>query len=124
MVKRLLAAPDPTDPEIVQRAVDPSLSSIRDLLTTRQSLGQHVEYEGEPYHVDTSVTNADGTTASFSGCVTDGGRLVDQNGLLVNGDVTTSALEGTLVLDGGAWKVQRYDVLHKVQGDVACGAVS
>jgi len=77
MIKRLLAAPDPADPELAQRAVDPSLSTTKDLLTTRQVSHQVVQFDGVPYHVDTKVSSVSDATAAFSGCIVDGGRVVD-----------------------------------------------
>lgn len=125
MVKRLLAAPDPADGELAQRAVDPSLSALVDLLTTRRSTHQVARYDGVPYHVDTFVASASGATASFAGCIVDGAHLVDvTTGAVVNDNVSTSRIEGALVNVEGAWKVQRYDVLRKVGGEVACAELA
>jgi hypothetical protein len=125
MLKRLYGAPDPSDPELTQRAVDPSLSAIRDLLTTRKAIGQVVQYDGATYHVDTTVTSASNDAATFSGCIVDGARLVDSHtGAVLNDKVTTSRIQGSLVLDGGAWKVKRFDVLRKVDGEVACDTLA
>jgi hypothetical protein len=125
MEKRLLAAPDPTDPELAQRAVDPSLSALVDLLTTRQSTHEVAQFDGVTYHVDTAVSSASESTASFSGCIVDGARLVDTTtGAVVNDKVTTSRIEGTLVAVDSAWKVQRYDVLRTVDGEETCAALA
>jgi hypothetical protein len=125
MLKRLFAAPDPSDPEIAQRAVDPSLSSIRDQLTTRQATGQVVQYDGATYHIDTTVTSATTAAASFSGCIVDGARLIDsRSGAVLNDKVTTTRIQGSMVLADGAWKVQRYDVLRKVDGEVGCDTLA
>jgi hypothetical protein len=105
--------------------VDPSLSAIRDQLTTRQASGQVAQYDGATYHIDTTVSSVSDGTAAFSGCIVDGGRLVDKRtGTVLNDKVTTSRIQGSLVLDGGAWKVQRYDVLRKVDGEVACDTLA
>src|SRR4051812_33913809 len=40
MIDRLAAAPDPDDPELPQRAIDPVLSIVRDDMTTRRSEGR------------------------------------------------------------------------------------
>jgi hypothetical protein len=125
MVKRLLAAPDPSDPEIAQRAIDPSLSAIRDELTTRQANGEVEQYDGAVYHVDTTVDAINGDSASFEGCVVDGARLVDsKSGQVLNDKVSTSRIEGTLARSEGAWKMQRFDVLKKVDGEVQCAALA
>jgi hypothetical protein len=125
MIKRLYMAPDPQDPEIAQRAVDPSAAAIRDLLTTRRAQDQVAQYDGVPYSVSTTVTSASGTEASFSGCIVDGGRLVvATSGEVVDDKVTTSRVSGSMVLDAGIWKVQRFDVLKKVSGEVSCADLS
>jgi hypothetical protein len=125
MEKRLLAAPDPTDPELVQRAVDPSLSALVDLLTTRQSEHEVAQFDGVTYHVDTTVSSASTSAASFSGCIVDGARLVDaMTGAVVNDKVTTSRIEGTLIAVGADWKVQRYDVLRTVDGEATCAGLA
>ena len=68
-----------------------------------------------------SVTGAD---ASFSGCIVDGGRLVvAATGQVVDDKVTTSRISGSMVLVDGAWKVQRFDVLKKVDGEVRCDSL-
>lgn len=125
MVKRLLAAPDPSDPEIAQRAIDPSRSAIRDELTTRQANGQVEQYDGAAYHVDTTVNSISGDSASFAGCVVDGARLIDsKTGQVLNDKVSTSRINGTLIRIDGAWKMQRFDVLKKVDGEVACAGLA
>src|SRR3954463_98021 len=40
MIDRLAAAPDPNDPELADRAVDPILSIVRDDMATRKSEGR------------------------------------------------------------------------------------
>ena len=125
MVKRLLAAPDPSDPEIGQRAVDPARSALQDLLITRQTQGEVAQFDGVSYHVDTNVSISDGQSAQFEGCIVDGARLVnDTSGEVVNDKVTTSRIRGTLILSGGSWKMQRFDVLRKVDGEVACATLA
>ena len=125
MVKRLLAAPDPGDPEVDQRTVDPAKSAFEDLLTTRQSLGEIVRYDGVPYRVELNVTTVSGSSAEFEGCVVDGAQVVDEkSGQVVNNAVTTSRLRGTLVQSSGAWKMQRFDVLRKVDGEAQCDSLA
>jgi hypothetical protein len=125
MVKRLLAAPDPTDPELAQRAVDPSLATTKDLLTTRQASHQLVQFDGVPYHVDTKVSSVSDATAAFSGCIVDGGRVVDsETGAVINDKVSTSRIQGSLVNVEGHWKMQRFDVLRKADGEIACDALA
>jgi hypothetical protein len=125
MIKRLLAAPDPTDPELAQRAVDPSLSTTKDLLTTRQASHQVVQFDGVPYHVDTRVSSVVDATAAFSGCIVDGGRVVDADtGAVINDKVSTSRIQGSLVNVEGHWKMQRFDVLRKADGEIACDALA
>lgn len=125
MVKRLSTAPDPTDPEIDLRAVDPSASAIRDQLTTRKTQGEVAQYDGVPYSVSTSVAAVSGSTATFSGCIVDGARVVvASTGQVVDDKVSTSSITGSMVLVDGAWKVQRFDVLKKVEGEVPCDSLS
>jgi hypothetical protein len=125
MLKRLYAAPDPNDPEIALRAVDPSASAIRDLLTTRLSTGQVEQYDGVTYHIETPVTSVTGGSATFAGCIVDGSRLVDSHtGQVLNDEVSTSRISGTMVDDAGAWKVERFDTLRKVDGEVACDSLA
>jgi hypothetical protein len=125
MVKRLYMSPDPTDPEISKRTVDPSAAAIRDLLTTRRAQGEVARYEGVPYSISTAVTSITGDEASFSGCIVDGGRLViEATGQVVDDKVTTSRVSGSMVLDAGVWKVKRFDVLRKTDGEVSCDSLS
>ena len=90
--------PTPPNPEVDQRAVDPAKSAFEDLLTTRQSLGEVVRYDGVPYRVELNVTTVTSSSAEFEGCVVDGAQVIDsKSGQVVNDVVTTSRPSGTLV---------------------------
>jgi hypothetical protein len=124
MLKRLYAEPNPNDAEISERAVDPSASTIRDQLSTRQKEGVTAHYDGVPYTVTTSITGVDDHVATFAGCIVDGAKLVNASGEVVDDKVSTSRVTGLLVLDGGAWKVSRFDVIKKADGEVSCDALA
>src|SRR3954469_6169110 len=57
MIDRLAAAPDPNDPELADRAVDPILSNARDVLTSQRTRGEttRTPANGKYSHVLQSV---------------------------------------------------------------------
>lgn len=120
MVKRVGSQPNPDDPELGERAVDPILSSIRDLFATQQAQGQRSEYDGVPYRIELTIVGVEGDTATFEGCAVNGARLIGRGGEVVNDDVNTYRQRGTLIRVAGIWKMQRFDVLRQAAGEVPC----
>ncbi|HEX2384663.1 MAG TPA: hypothetical protein VHI95_18615, partial [Acidimicrobiales bacterium] len=73
MADRLGKTPDPQDPELPQRAVDPLLSSIRDGLNTQAAQGRtFVTVDGRPNQHRVDQVQVMGGAAKVNDCFVDG----------------------------------------------------
>jgi hypothetical protein len=107
MVLRLLQEPNASDPELVSRAVDPLLASLREDLSTRSAQGKRlVVPDGAKYmHRLDQVSLQSSTTALATGCKFDDSVLVGPNGETLDDSVSTSNITATLRLDSNTWKI-------------------
>jgi hypothetical protein len=119
MVDRLIATPNPSDPELQQRAVDPVLSSLRDDLTTRLSEGRTTRLPSNSrYSHFVGSTSTTGNQATVDDCFIDDRVQYASDGTVLNDRVSTVHATGHLVLDK-AWLVT--DVRTERVGDASVG---
>ncbi len=105
MVDRLLGAPDPTDPELGLRAVEPLLGSLRDDLATRAAEGRHVVVAaGSAYAHRLDRVVVSGESATVGGCDLDDSTTLGPNGEVVDDSQETRTIAGIFVLIDGAWR--------------------
>jgi hypothetical protein len=124
MGDRLFAAPDPNDPEIATRLVEPALTDLRDKLATRLATGKFTRAPNDPLdysHTITSV-NVQGSSAVVQDCFVDGLVIVDGAGNILNNDVVTDRVTGTLTLVDGSWKISMTKTVSEEKGRTTCGA--
>jgi hypothetical protein len=122
MGERLLEAPDPDDPEIAQRAIDPARGQMVDSLTTLKARDQAVQRGPEYAHNVLSV-HVTGETATVRDCVVDDGAVISVvSGATVRERVTTVLLETTLRRDGARWRVSAIDQRDSWEGASTCDA--
>jgi len=120
-IDRLIAAPDPDDPELAQRAVDPILSSVRDDMATRRSEGRttrpppNSKYEHHIQRVDLATG-----TATVTDCYIDDRIQFRSDGTVLNDEVSTVSATGQLTSASGQWKVDRVEIKELGSGDVGC----
>jgi hypothetical protein len=106
MLDRLAEAPDPDDPEILERASGEALFEVVAGLTRLRDAG-HVAEIGSMYSHSVESVEVVGDRAVLRDCVVDDSKIVDPNtGEIVRGgDVASGALEVTLILEGNRWIV-------------------
>jgi hypothetical protein len=120
MADRLLEAPDPDDPEIARRSIDPARGQLVDSLTTLRSQDQVVRSGGDYRHDVLSVEVAT-QTAVVRDCVIDDNAVVNAtSGVTVDDRVTTVLLETTLRHDGTRWVVTAIDQKDGWEGATTC----
>jgi|GEM_PF-4060478 len=123
MVDRLSAAPDPNDPELEQRAVDPVLSSARDVLTTSAARGEvTVTPPNAEYSHSIQSIELHGTEATVRDCSVDDQVVLNRDGQVIDGAVTTKHYIATLVRTGAVWKVSDVKIVEQAAGALSCGA--
>jgi hypothetical protein len=123
MADRLLAAPDPADPEPAKRAVDPLLSSLVEQLSTNAAQGHKTtvpEGHTSSHRVDNIVTSGD--TATLTECFVDGRVEFGPNGEVVDGETVTKVGTATLILAAGSWKVSDIRFGDRSPGVSGCAA--
>ena len=120
MAARLSANPDPDDPEIAQRAVDPVLGEVTDTLSTLRAQGQGLVSRDQSTHEIRDVGLEEGR-ASVEACSVDDSALVDlATQEVLEERVTTSLIETRLVRDGSGWRVSEVDPVRSWDGAVEC----
>lgn len=121
MVDRLIAAPDPSDPELTQRATDPLLASLRDDLGTRQTQGRVTRPPANSRYAHNveSVELNDGA-ATVRDCFIDDRVQYASDGSVVNDRVSTVRATAMLTL-ADDWKVSDVRTERLGDGTVGCG---
>ena len=120
-VERLLQAPNPDDPELPSRAVDPVLSFLRDDLANFVAKRQHVVFRpgGKYVHRFISASIA-GSSATVSGCQLDDSITETLSGEVVDDSISTRQIRATFHRDGGVWKASNVSFESEVEGLVGC----
>ena len=120
MAARLSADPNPDDPEIAQRAVDPALSTMVDTLSTLRAQGEEV-HPGPQYRRVVTDVQLDRDTATLRDCtVDDSARLVAASGETIGENLSTLLVEATLLRSSGAWLVSEIEVIERWDGVQEC----
>jgi len=121
MVDRLIAAPNPADPELWKRAVDPVLSSLRDDLATRLSEGRTTRPSGDSRYMHViDSTSTTGNQATVEDCFVDDRVQYAGDGTVLNDRVSTVHATGHLVLDR-TWLVTDVSTERVGDASVGCG---
>jgi hypothetical protein len=121
MKDRLLAAPDPDDPELVLRADEPLLSKLRDDLAQRKADGWVVVVPpGAAYEHVLEQIEVSGNEALVRGCEHDDSVTLGPTGQKVSGSKVTRILVGTFIFDGSVWKATIMGVVSEDPGIVRC----
>jgi len=123
MIDRLLAAPNPDDPELPARTADPLLSAVKDDLGTRAALGHRVVIptNGSYQHRLDSV-KVSGTSASVRGCDLDDSTTIGPSGEMIDDSVVTRTVAGTFSYDGTTWRASDVRVVARANGITECVA--
>lgn len=120
MGERLLEAPDPDDPEIERRAIDPARGQMADSLTTLRARDRAVRHGPRHAHDVLSVT-VQGTTAIVRDCAIDDASIVDlRSGRTVDERLVTALYEATLVKQDSSWRVSEIDQPDGWEGIGGC----
>lgn len=121
MFVRLAQAPDPTDPEISQRASGDALRNLIEGLTDLQTLNRRSEFGPDYEHRVLSVELTSDNTAVVKDCAVDDSRIVDvSNGETVEQATVTELSEVTLLLRDTRWLVDHSRRLNAWEGAVEC----
>jgi len=121
MVDRIFAAPDSTDGELVLRAVDPLLSSLRDQLASLQVSGhRYVILPGRPNDHRVRDLTTDGVTASLDDCWIDGSTELDSSSNVVDSAISTKQYRARLTYVDGSWLVADITKVAATNGSSSC----
>ena len=121
MKDRLLAAPNPDDPELFMRADEPLLSKLRDDLAQRKADGwTMVVPAGAAYGHALEQVEVTGNEAVVRGCEHDDSVTLGPTGQTVSGSKVTRILVGTFVFDGSVWKATDMGAVSQDAGIVRC----
>ncbi|MEY2447753.1 MAG: hypothetical protein QOH79_1229 [Acidimicrobiaceae bacterium] len=121
ILDRLAAAPDPGDPALAQRAIDPVFSSVQGDLSTRKAQGRTTRIPPNSkyaHHIQSAVVHD--TTASLTDCYVDDRVQFSADGAVINDHVSTLAATVTLVQVAGDWKVSDVQIEKRGDGDLGC----
>jgi hypothetical protein len=119
MTERLLAAPDPDDPAISERATGPVLGQLTDSLTTLRAQNRAVRSGGEYAHNVLSV-EVQGETGVVLDCAVDDAAVIDVvSGDTVDERLVTVLLETTLRREG-SWLVAEVNQQDSWDGETTC----
>lgn len=122
-VDRVFAAPNPDDPELAQRAVDPLLASVKDQLSTKAAVGhRYVVGGGRPNEHRVSSVEIGSAAATVSDCWIDGTTEVDASGAVVDEAISTRQYRATLLGSRGNWRVSNIETVAVTEGVSGCAA--
>jgi hypothetical protein len=120
MAKRLLAAPNPDDPEIARRASGINVDQVIDSLTSLHAQGRSIRF-GRQYEHDVLSVQLTGETAVIRDCNVDDAATIDAvSGDELSASVTTALLEATLTLEQESWRVSSIERLDAWNGATRC----
>jgi hypothetical protein len=121
MVDRLLAAPDPEDPELAARMSEPALSDFVSDLQTRRLTGRLTQVPSAALNRhEVLSTIADHDQAMLYDCFVDGRIGFDADGSVINNDVVSKRLGATLRRFDTSWRVTSVATITKLPGSVPC----
>jgi hypothetical protein len=123
ILDRLAAAPDPDDPALAQRAIEPVFSSVQGDLSTRKAQGRTTRLPPNSkyaHHIQSVVIHD--ATASLADCYVDDRVQFSADGAVINDHVSTLTATVTLVQIAGDWKVSDVQIQKRGDGDLGCAA--
>ena len=121
MSDRLLAAPDPDDPELAMRVGEPLLTDLRDDLRQRQVEGRVVVVpDGAVYEHALEHIEISGNEALVRGCEHDDSTTLDAQGETLTRGKFTRILVGSFARSGSAWLATDMGVVSEEPGIIAC----
>jgi hypothetical protein len=120
MAKRLLAAPNPDDPEIAKRATGTALTTAIDGFATMRAQGQAIRI-GEGYSHDVLSIDVRGMAATVVDCnVDEAARIEATSGRVLTSATTTNLLTVELKSDAGQWQVASIQKTDAWEGAHSC----
>ena len=119
--QRLLASPDPTDPELNDVLTAPELAAFQGRIRSLQDLGQALRF-GPQRSVQPVAININGERATVRECVIDDASLIDaHSGEVIEAiPVTTVLGEVTLKLESDGWRVSSVEQIDGWIGVAGC----
>jgi hypothetical protein len=123
MFQRLVEMPDPSDPEIEERATGAAASSLVEHLEVLVGLGQAVRF-GAKYRAETMSLDIAGGEAVLQECVVDDADViaVATDEVVESTPVATVQNRVTLSRDGGLWRVSEVQQEAGWRGISGCAA--
>jgi len=123
MIDRVSMTPDPEDPELPQRMVDPRLSNARDELATERARGRTTRTPpgGKYSHVIQSVT-LDKDNATVNDCSVDDQVVYGPDDVVLDSAVTTKHFVASFVRTADTWKVADVRIVRQESGEQSCAA--
>jgi hypothetical protein len=122
MGERLLETPNPDDPEIAQRAIDPARGQMIDSLTTLRARDQAVRH-GPRHRHDVRSIEVEGESATVRDCAIDDASIVDaRSGATIDERLVTALYEATLVSQGSSWWVRQIEQPDGWEGVAGCAS--
>ena len=121
MIDRVSVNPDPDDPELPQRMVDPRLSNARDELATEKAKGHSTRTpDGGRYSHDVTNIQVSGQHATIADCSIDDQVVFGPDGSPIDSEVTTKHYAVSLVLVADTWKVADSRIIEASSGIGQC----
>ncbi len=122
MAERLLAAPDPDDPEIARRVIGSARDKLVDSLATMRAQQERLEFGPDNSHRVVSVElGAD--EATVLDCIIDqGARIGDSTGQRDEFAAASGLLEVAMAANQGEWVVESISKPPAAEVDARCGA--
>jgi hypothetical protein len=122
MAERLLAAPDPDDPEIAQRVIGSARAKLVDSLATMRAQQERLEFGPDNSHRVVSV-QLGAEEATVLDCIIDhGARIYESTGEREEFAATPGLLEVAMAASQGDWVVESISKPPEGEVDARCGA--
>jgi hypothetical protein len=122
MAERLLAAPDPDDPEIARRVSGSARAKLVDSLTTLRAQQERLEFGSDNSHRVVSV-ELGAEVATVLDCIIDhGARISESTGQREEFAATPGLLEVVMAATQGHWVVESISKPPEAEVDARCGA--
>jgi hypothetical protein len=122
MAERLLAAPDPDDPEIARRASGSARAKLVDSLTTLRAQQERLEFGPDNSHRVVAV-ELGAEVATVLDCIIDhGARISESTGQREEFAATPGLLEVVMAASQGHWVVESISKPPEAEVDARCGA--
>ena len=122
MAERLLAAPNPDDPEIARRVSGSARAKLVDSLATLRAQQERLEFGPDNSHRVVSV-ELGAEEATVLDCIIDhGARISESTGQREEFAATPGLLEVAMTVSQGHWIVESISKPHEAEVNARCGA--